>query len=832
MQKQKIKKITAKLLLALFIINAICIFNFAIPTSAVGGDLNVVATPDEVCLNDLITVDWRTHTLFASSPYGYIEYGGYYFELYKNVNDQGWELIDDDYGSTSYEYLTESEGTVQFRVKEYADWRKSVSMGETSIDYGPFFICAESSNIVNIIDPILAIDLITPIDGQIYNEPMEGYYLGTYGFENDEIGSTPSDWIDASGSGTSVMVAEEVDNHKMVIDCYDGSSANGFDISNYFSDQEFGTIEFYIRADTTASTWTTMLFSDGTSEAFHMTFFLNRFSWYGGGKWHHIQSASANTWYHISIDFECTTSGYMGLSQYQFNFKIDGVDHIIDFKWDQPKLNKFRIKSQRTYSSFHTYYDAIGFSWDPDYKIGDNLNEGILFSFTTDIDLDTTWCKYDDKKFDLFGNTVFSIYNGGTHNLQIFGKDSAETVYRSNKHEFSFEPEGWDPKPLIGSSDRAFPIEDDSKLGFTIQSSQRFKQTPQLHFGINQTSDSDQYVDLNIEVDGNIIHTYNNLILESNIIFEDVLLVDELTTLIGHKIEIEIIDDDSSNNNIYRLEYLEIGRLNFRENLIYEDGTIHTPTMLHTFGIEANNAHVTFNMKPAYGVHNGEDGKVINDNDFSYRPYITIQLDKDTTTYNKEMPMPGFTGNLCYDYIHSVSMDYKIIDKFGNLYVPPTGIRDSVESSNTAEGHEDQIAYWTMRGIEAFLLISSEFPYVGWLGYINYALGWIGDPEYNNAWWDVEDIEPGHSGSYWEVGHSRWGLSVEPIPKTFTNVTVSTDVIEDTYTETPIGAYQIQVGWSVNIWTVEEVGIISGCDIYYKETISGNYYSNFVYEVI
>ncbi|GAG71745.1 unnamed protein product, partial [marine sediment metagenome] len=74
-----------------------------------------------------------------------------------------------------------------------------------------------------------------------YNEPMNGYFPGSYGFENDIPGNDPSGWsITEPGTGGHVEVDANLEDHNNIVElrkkwCDDkGSNTKGF-FSLYYS---------------------------------------------------------------------------------------------------------------------------------------------------------------------------------------------------------------------------------------------------------------------------------------------------------------------------------------------------------------------------------------------------------------------------------------------------------------------------------------------------------------------------------------------------------------------------------------------------------------------
>ncbi|MFW9873228.1 MAG: LamG-like jellyroll fold domain-containing protein, partial [Candidatus Thorarchaeota archaeon] len=231
------------------------------------------------------------------------------------------------------------------------------------------------------------------------------HYSSNYGFINDTIGTDPEGWIVFEGGGT-VNVISELDGHNKVVEFHDTSSSSYTRIRQTFaSNQTHGTIEYWWRIDD-ATDRTDIWIMEPLSIGYYSVvlsiqndkfrrYYSPGFQWYDLGK-----SASDNTWYHIRIDFECSDGGYYGLSEGQWQVYIDG-DHYGPYPLvgthDQLYLEGIYIKTEGSYSDYSTFIDAIGYSWDPDYNIGQNRYEFGYSGVKT----------YDYTNFNLISNLVF-----------------------------------------------------------------------------------------------------------------------------------------------------------------------------------------------------------------------------------------------------------------------------------------------------------------------------------------------------------------------------------------------------------------------------------------
>jgi len=283
------------------------------------------------------------------------------------------------------------------------------------------------------------ISIITP-ENKTYIEPMNGYYPGTYGFENDGDGTVPEGWATYEGGGT-VNVINEVGNHKKVLELHSDAVTDNLNAYIDFNEQEYGTVEFWLRSDDVTKDTTFQLFNSGTGHGICTVMLSNdRIRYYNGS----FQTTSYipldNTWYYFRIDFETTNGGYEGLSQWRWKFYYSGDDIWLDdlsFA-NNEKPSRTYLNSYWADTNYDLYFDAIGYSWDSNYNIGDNLNEGLLLSFDNTTTLDWQGYSMDGATNKIIlGNTTIPMPAEGLHRVQVFGNDSIGTMYESDVRYFT-----------------------------------------------------------------------------------------------------------------------------------------------------------------------------------------------------------------------------------------------------------------------------------------------------------------------------------------------------------------------------------------------------------
>ena len=280
------------------------------------------------------------------------------------------------------------------------------------------------------------ITIITP-ENKTYLEPMSGYYPGTYGFENDVIGSDPMDWSVYEVGGT-VNVIDSLGNHNKIVVVH-STAGDHARLTNTFSATATGTIECWVRTNTIIDASILLRASDGASiDEFLISVdsSTNKWVYNDGGTWYDmIADIAANTWYHFRIEFDCADDWHVW---------IDGVsqDGGTGFGYRNPptQLDRFIIGTTNQPTDCYAYFDAIGYSWDSNYNIGDNLKEGLLLSFETSVTLDWKGYSLDGQvNKTIFGNTTFSLPDNGIHYIQVSGNDSINTFYSSDKQYFTID---------------------------------------------------------------------------------------------------------------------------------------------------------------------------------------------------------------------------------------------------------------------------------------------------------------------------------------------------------------------------------------------------------
>jgi hypothetical protein len=299
--------------------------------------------------------------------------------------------------------------------------------------------------------------IITP-ENKTYTEPMGGYYPATYGFEDDPGGNYGSamrffDEYQGYSQGTYCWIKSVKGisyGHRDFIKMADAQGGSyTWGVHNFDNPQAIGTIEFYLWSayngggSTLQRHYLQLRASDNTI-AFRITIQLHdgKIVYYDGSNWQEIATIILGDWYHHSISFDCN-EGLKG----QFTWVITndlgtevGRVENIEFENDLSTLDEMYFGTNLNDYGGDTFWDAFGFSWNPNYNIGDNLNEGLLLGYDSTTPLQWQGYSLDGQdNVTISGNYTFPMPSNGVHNVQIFGNDTLGDNYASNLRWFTVD---------------------------------------------------------------------------------------------------------------------------------------------------------------------------------------------------------------------------------------------------------------------------------------------------------------------------------------------------------------------------------------------------------
>ncbi|MFX1391908.1 MAG: PKD domain-containing protein, partial [Promethearchaeota archaeon] len=217
-------------------------------------------------------------------------------------------------------------------------------------------------------------------------------YIATYNWKNAIVNSIPNGWNvynleDSPPPTTSVSIVESgVESHDKVLRLKDNSHQKGISIGNSFDDQDFGTVEFWVNTnDTSSKTWAISLWDDSDMA---LQVLINNMEWQYTTNTNYNDifpslAVEEDTWYHVRIDFciDNPSGIYNSLISQQFKVAVNDFEssiYNID-NTDIKKINTIKLETGLT-DIGASWINAIGYSWDPYYEIGDNRNPIITYS--------------------------------------------------------------------------------------------------------------------------------------------------------------------------------------------------------------------------------------------------------------------------------------------------------------------------------------------------------------------------------------------------------------------------------------------------------------------
>ena len=213
----------------------------------------------------------------------------------------------------------------------------------------------------------------------VFTSPIGGKYPSIYFSYNsfeEEVGITDTDLVmcDAMSAGTSLSIIDSLDGHSTVQRFLRTASGwNNF--HDVMAGQASGTIEFWTRVEVLGYVGFALLM--GGDGGWQMNFYFHNDGqmWYSDGGTNRIlQAYVINTWYHVRIDFEFGSGGYLGLGADKWQVTInDGDSTTGERTMLNPGTELHTMYFRSGHSAIYSFYlDAVGYTWDG-YTPGDNL---------------------------------------------------------------------------------------------------------------------------------------------------------------------------------------------------------------------------------------------------------------------------------------------------------------------------------------------------------------------------------------------------------------------------------------------------------------------------
>ncbi|NVM05323.1 MAG: hypothetical protein HWN67_23600, partial [Candidatus Helarchaeota archaeon] len=227
-----------------------------------------------------------------------------------------------------------------------------------------------------------------------------GIFQGKYNFKNDNLGGNPNGWTVDESSQAFINITSEIDGHKKVVDFYD-NDANAYTYMNQlFTNQQNGTIEYYVRGNKADSFITISLRESASARTLSgICYFdgnMNFYHRFDNLSYKSLQVINPNTWYHIRMEFDTTSD----TSKYWIDGEFKG--EYENFA-STTNMNEIHINTGTSAGEepFNITLDALDYSWENNYYENRNLN----------LESNSTSGYYISKDIPLFYNSTIYSYS-------------------------------------------------------------------------------------------------------------------------------------------------------------------------------------------------------------------------------------------------------------------------------------------------------------------------------------------------------------------------------------------------------------------------------------
>ena len=236
----------------------------------------------------------------------------------------------------------------------------------------------------NAVDDLDSDDIIKITDKYTTWKYGRGNRKDSLHFRNETWGSVPADtsqgtWLDNSGGDCAVYMIDKNNGHSNIIQFEDYDNSNNAELYFTFtSAQTDGSIEYWYM--TTDPTYQFGFFcydeGDGLAAGIHQYDDL----WYywdntAGGSWQAMGGTApvVGKWYRITITFDCGTDKVTYTIVDDDDIAIANADNK-NMASTPTTINKIWLFTRDANLNYLVFIDAIGFTWDANYALGDNAN--------------------------------------------------------------------------------------------------------------------------------------------------------------------------------------------------------------------------------------------------------------------------------------------------------------------------------------------------------------------------------------------------------------------------------------------------------------------------
>jgi len=220
----------------------------------------------------------------------------------------------------------------------------------------------------------------------IYKVLKEGY-PATYNFKDEADGTSGNDIGGLSSfttddtNGALTIVSSQGDHKKVAKISGDGDNGADTSFRIDFVNQTSGDIEYHWKYIDNGVGYTRLyLYDEGWEQCvyLYLNHDNNRLYWFygdglgGAGSTSGFMSMATDTYMLIRIHFDCATDTY--------SLWVDGILKVDDEPFyanhtaTTINLGRFNLNGGGGANALESYIDAIGYSWDTNYNVGDNIH--------------------------------------------------------------------------------------------------------------------------------------------------------------------------------------------------------------------------------------------------------------------------------------------------------------------------------------------------------------------------------------------------------------------------------------------------------------------------
>lgn len=228
---------------------------------------------------------------------------------------------------------------------------------------------------------LVIIDDIHEINIDFTAVDKAGRYPATYGFECDVDGTFPNDWVedgDYNPWGKVYVVASQ-EGHNKVLQFNDpGSPYHLYPYQDFSEEQTSGTVELWVYYGSHNYHTSIWIRNSAEQQLVCIRSDFNQWQYYDGTNIVNTGLSSINQWFRVSIDFSGDGT-YAGLSANTYKFRIYDSNGALYYASPEAAYRDNNFGDASRFQLFTGYtqhiqfwVDAVGYSWDPNYDIGDN----------------------------------------------------------------------------------------------------------------------------------------------------------------------------------------------------------------------------------------------------------------------------------------------------------------------------------------------------------------------------------------------------------------------------------------------------------------------------